>query len=78
MDGIRVVPTADGPLKVSGSFELAWPSGHRISTVDEADEHGDVYLCRCGHSKDKPFCDNSHNLVGFKSTEGDDTAHPTT
>jgi len=78
MESIRIEPTADGPLMVTGSFELAWPSGHRIATADEADENGAVYLCRCGHSKNKPFCDNSHNLIGFKSIEGDETAQPTT
>ncbi len=28
-------------------------------------------LCRCGHSKNKPFCDNSHKEVGFKSRGGE-------
>ncbi len=26
-------------------------------------------LCRCGQSKDKPFCDNTHEEVHFKGTE---------
>lgn len=74
-EAIRVTPTADGPYMVTGDLHLLWPSGHNISLEGEADENGAIYLCRCGASKNKPFCDNSHKRIGFKSTEGDDTAH---
>ncbi len=26
-----------------------------------------VALCRCGQSENKPFCDGTHNRVGFES-----------
>jgi CDGSH-type Zn-finger protein len=28
-----------------------------------------VALCRCGHSKNKPFCDGSHRFCGFVAGE---------
>lgn len=66
---VRIVPTADGGYMVSGGeFEVVWPSGNVVSN------RSIVYLCRCGHSKNKPYCDDSHKTVGFKSREGDETA----
>lgn len=74
-ESVEITPTADGPYMIAGGFSLKWPSGHEVSMGGEADEAGNIYLCRCGHSDNKPFCDNSHKRVGFKSTEGDATAH---
>lgn len=72
---VKITPTADGPNMITGNVELVWPSGHIISQEGEPDENGAIYLCRCGASQNKPFCDNSHKRIGFKSTEGDATAH---
>lgn len=66
---VKITPTEDGPNMVVGEIELVWPSGHRIPAGTQ------VLLCRCGHSNDKPLCDGSHKRVGFKSREGDATAH---
>jgi CDGSH-type Zn-finger protein len=66
---VRIVPTSDGGYMVSGGdFELAWQSGSPIPARSV------VYLCRCGLSKNKPFCDDSHKQSAFKAREGDDTA----
>ena len=56
---VEVTPLLDGPLKVKGALEVVTGTGH---TVDRATE---LYLCRCGHSKSKPYCDSSHKKVGF-------------
>ena len=59
---LKVTATANGPLKVEGPLELISGTGHTISRTTEA------YLCRCGASGKKPFCDGSHARIGFKST----------
>ena len=50
----------DGPIQVSGDFILKSAEGKVIETEDP------IFLCRCGNSKNKPFCDGSHRRVGFK------------
>ncbi len=50
----------DGPLHITGSLELKNAEG---GTVEKGEE---LYLCRCGHSNNKPFCDGQHKKVGFK------------
>jgi len=72
---VRITPTLDGPNKVTGDIELSWPSGNRVDIRSQADKDGAIYLCRCGRSLNKPFCDGTHAKVGFRSREGDDTAH---
>jgi CDGSH iron-sulfur domain-containing protein 3 len=67
---VTILATADGGYMISGGeFEVIWPSGNVVPT------HAIAYLCRCGQSQNKPFCDDSHKRVQFKSREGDETAH---
>lgn len=54
---IRRAP--NGPLLVSGNFTIVAGSGRTAWQGTKA------ALCRCGASKDKPFCDGSHKAIGF-------------
>jgi uncharacterized Fe-S cluster protein YjdI len=49
----------DGPLLVDGTVILKRADG----TTEVRD--GKTALCRCGASKNKPFCDGSHKSIGF-------------
>ena len=51
----------NGPLKVSGEFEVHDANGNVVATKKTA------YLCRCGASVNKPFCDGTHSKIGFQA-----------
>lgn len=56
---IKRIP--DGPLEVSGNFAILAGSGRKAWSGRKA------YLCRCGKSANKPFCDGAHKEAGFKA-----------
>ena len=58
--GTTVTPMRDGPLLVVGEIQVA----HEDGTVEVLPR---ASLCRCGESKVKPFCDNSHLTSGFRA-----------
>jgi CDGSH-type Zn-finger protein len=62
MSDVVVTPVKDGPNHVKGKVRLVTPGGKVITY--EGDE---AWLCRCGASSNKPFCDGSHKRIGFKS-----------
>lgn len=55
---INVNILTDGPMKISG-FDSIEYCGEVLSNKDQ------VFLCRCGNSKNAPFCDGSHKTNGF-------------
>jgi CDGSH-type Zn-finger protein len=74
----RVRIREDGPYEVTGSpplvrtaqveTEFGEPIGWEEDTPIDAPGAG-FDLCRCGRSSHKPFCDASHETVGFEGTE---------
>lgn len=58
---LKVTLAKDGPLLFSGNFAIFSNSGRKAWQGKSA------ALCRCGHSKNKPFCDGMHKERGFVS-----------
>ena len=56
-----VTRAKDGPLILGGNFALVAASGRTAWRGTK------TALCRCGESKNKPFCDGSHKGAGFEA-----------
>ncbi|MFZ4120356.1 MAG: CDGSH iron-sulfur domain-containing protein [Caulobacterales bacterium] len=57
----KVTPLKDGPVKVEGPLQMCAMDGSVVETKDV------VFLCRCGASNNKPFCDGAHKAAGFQA-----------
>jgi CDGSH-type Zn-finger protein len=55
-----ISPDPDGPLYVRGDIVIETPDGKILLKEMR------LALCRCGASKNKPFCDKSHEEIGFQ------------
>ncbi len=64
-ESARITPYRDGPLLVRGPFTLVDQDGDEITVDREV-----VALCRCGHSRQRPFCDGTHRLTRFSAPGG--------
>jgi CDGSH-type Zn-finger protein/uncharacterized Fe-S cluster protein YjdI len=58
---LEIDPETNGPLQVRGNMEIISGTGRVVARLESA------RLCRCGASNTKPFCDNSHSRIGFRS-----------
>jgi len=73
----KIIITKNGPYVVSGDIPLTvevitnnkegyswdWKKGKTFKTESS------YALCRCGHSKNSPFCDGTHKSIGFNGKE---------
>jgi len=61
---VKVNVRPNGPYLLEGDdIEVLDPQGQKIDTTGRAK----IALCRCGASAQKPFCDGTHNKVGFQA-----------
>jgi CDGSH-type Zn-finger protein len=56
----------NGPLVVVGAIKVVDHLGNEFSLPTGKEN---VALCRCGHSRNKPFCDGSHRSCNFQAAE---------
>lgn len=65
MSDIKISVRDNGPFLVSGPITLEDAEGNKFALGEKAT----VALCRCGASKNRPFCDGSHKNCDFQSAE---------
>ena len=58
---LEIAPQKNGPLQIAGNLEICTGTGRTVDRVTSA------RLCRCGGSRSKPFCDNTHLKIGFEA-----------
>lgn len=59
-EALQIIQHENGPIEARGALEITSGSGHRLHRGTRA------FLCRCGASKTKPFCDGSHKSIPFE------------
>ncbi len=75
----KIIVSKDGPYLVSGNLLLdrqiikCDENGDAASWVDggQFPDQENYALCRCGHSKNKPYCDGTHQAIKFQGEETD-------
>ena len=55
-----IMVTTNGPLECRGEIEIVTVAGAVVGKETE------TWLCRCGQSANKPYCDGSHKTTGFR------------
>ena len=58
---LRIIVEEGSPATLQGPFRLEGAEGTESTHTKKA------YVCRCGQSATKPFCDGSHTAAGFST-----------
>lgn len=62
MEKTKVTVVKNGPLRIEGELEILDPAGISYGLGGRTL----LSLCRCGHSKNKPFCDGTHKTIEWQ------------
>lgn len=65
----KITPTENGPYMLESCEKITRMADGKVFEIKRT-----VYLCRCGGSRTKPFCDGTHNKNGFTSAKEPDRA----
>lgn len=57
---VKITARKNGPYKVEGPFDLFYDDMPLPAKSP-------AFLCRCGASATKPFCDGTHTKIGFQA-----------
>jgi len=66
MSQVTIKVRDNGPLLVEGPVTVIDAAGHTFTIPANKPA---IALCRCGQSKNKPFCDGTHKECGFMASE---------
>ena len=64
MPDVTITTRENGPYVVRGPITLKDADGNEYTVERET-----IFLCRCGGSTTKPFCDSTHSKIGFQAAE---------
>jgi CDGSH-type Zn-finger protein len=60
---VKLTLISNGPIILDTQGEVQVQIGDKTET-----KTGPLYLCRCGQSANKPFCDGAHRKLKFEGT----------
>lgn len=68
----KILPLPNGPYYLINDMEPKIVENLQNSKGEPLSSIAGVALCRCGESKNKPFCDGTHSVIGFSSENSAD------
>jgi CDGSH-type Zn-finger protein len=67
-DNPKILPLSNGPYYLISEMEPKVVKYLQDGNENPLSNISGVALCRCGASKNKPFCDGTHSIIGFSSS----------